>query len=207
MQTLDHPISKARPPGQTQRRVTGLVFAGLLQAAAVWALIVGLHINVWPTPMPPPGQIFPGEKIPPRQPPPLPTHWVNPVEHPLPPPIFTVDDGQDRGTTTITPYTGPQTQPGDHYAVGIGATHTTPPYPPLAIRLEEQGSVQLRLTISPQGFVTDAIVVRSSGHEDLDQAARNWVVARWRYQPAVRGGAAVPSTVDAVVKFDLKNAG
>ena len=91
MQALDHPIATTRTPGHTRRRVTGFVFAGLLQAAAVWALVVGLHINVWPTPIPPPGQIFPGEKIPPRQPPPLPTHWVNPVEHPLPPPIFTVD--------------------------------------------------------------------------------------------------------------------
>jgi len=207
MQTLNHPITTARPPGQTQRRVTGLVFAGLLQAAVVWALIVGLHINVWPTPAPPPGQIFPGQKVNSHQPPPLPTHWVNPIEHPLPPPIFTIDDGQDHGTTTITPVTGPQTQPGDRYAIAIGATHTTPLYPPLAIRLGEQGSVQLRLTISPQGLVTDAIIMRSSGYQDLDQAARNWVIAHWRYQPAIRGGAAVPSTANALVQFDLKNAG
>ena len=58
MQTLDHPIATARMPGRTQRRVTGLVFAGLLQVGLVWALIVGLHINVWPAPTPPPGQIF-----------------------------------------------------------------------------------------------------------------------------------------------------
>ena len=205
MQTLDHPIATARMPGRTQRRVTGLVFAGLLQAGLVWALIVGLHINVWPAPTPPPGQIFPGQKVTPREPPPLPTHWVNPVEQPVAKPVFTIDDGQEHNV--ITPVTGPQPQPGDRYAIAIGATHTTPPYPPLAVRLAEQGSVQLRLMISPQGLVTEAIVVRSSGYADLDQAARNWVIAHWRYQPAVRGGAAVPSTANIQVRFDLKNVG
>jgi len=76
----------------------------------------------------------------------------------------------------------------DQAAAGIASTHTTPPYPLLARRLGEEGSLRLQLTISPQGIVTEAQVVRSSGYDDLDRAARDWVKAHWRYRPALRGG-------------------
>lgn len=41
MQTSDHAIALARPKGMTPQRVTGLIFAGLLQAALILALIEG----------------------------------------------------------------------------------------------------------------------------------------------------------------------
>ncbi len=66
--------------------------------------------------------------------------------------------------------------------------------------------MRLHLTISAQGYVMDAAVVRSSGYEDLDLAARNWIMAHWRYRPAMRGGAATTSAADVQVRFDLKNA-
>ena len=109
----------------------------------------------------------------------------------------------EQGITTVV---GPTTPSYDQTATGIAGTHTTPPYPPLAIRLGEEGSVRLHLTISPQGMVTEALVVRSSGFGDLDQAARNWIMAHWRYRPAMRGGAAVASVSDVQVRFDLRNA-
>jgi periplasmic protein TonB len=67
--------------------------------------------------------------------------------------------------------------------------------------------VLLRLTISPEGVVTGAVVIGSSGSPGLDGAARNWVLAHWRYQPAIRGGAAVPSSGNVAVTFNLRNAG
>jgi len=204
---MDHAIVMARPKGMTPQRATGLVFAGLLQVALIFALVEGLNIKVWPTPEPTmEGRVILDEAtVKPPEAPPLP-----PIPNPIPvnpiAPTILIDDGRTT-TTAITTVRGPVVPTiYDHVAVGVADTHTTPPYPLLALRLSEEGSVRLHLTISAQGVVTDAVVVRSSGYDDLDQAARNWIIAHWRYRPATRGGVAVASTGDVQVRFDLKNA-
>ena len=207
MQTMDHAIVMARPRGVTPQRATGLIFAGLLQVALIFALVEGLNIKVWPSPEPTmKGEVILDQTtVKPPEAPPLPTVYdpipVNPIA-----PTYQIDDGSTT-TTAITTVHGPVVPAiYDHAAVGVADTHTTPPYPLLAVRLSEEGSVRLHLTISAQGAVTDAVVVRSSGYDDLDQAARDWIIAHWRYRPATRGGAAVASTGDVQVRFDLKNA-
>ena len=124
-------------------------------------------------------------------------------------PTIIFDSGDDGGTA-INPNntdTGYRPGPADHGPVSIARTHTVPPYPALYARLGNQGTVTLRLTISAQGVVTDAVVIRSSGTEGLDEVARMWVLQHWRYQPAIRGGAAAPGAVTVGVEFNLKNAG
>jgi protein TonB len=122
---------------------------------------------------------------------------------PVPPIIKVVEDTPDKGPP---PTPGPPTSPTpDSGAVGVLSTHTTPPYPILAIRLGEQGSVQLHVSISATGAVTAAAVTRSSGFPDLDQSAVNWVIAHWKYKPAVQGGVAVASATNAALVFDLKH--
>jgi protein TonB len=86
---------------------------------------------------------------------------------------------------------------------GIVGTHTIPGYPPIAARLNEQGSVRLELQIDERGYVIDAQVLTSSGYSSLDAAAVNWVKDHWRYQPALRDGTPVPASTDAVVMFRL----
>jgi protein TonB len=204
MQTVEHAIATMRPKGMTPQRATGLAFAGLLQVALIWALVEGLDIKVWPQPehrtwidiIKEPAK--PGPKPPPAPP------WREPaVSNPVKP-IIDIDTGEpSRGITTVL---GPATPSYDQAATGIAGTHNTPPYPPLALHLGEEGSLRLHLTISPQGIVTEAQVMRSSGYDDLDQAARNWIMAHWRYRSAMRGGAAVASTCDVQVRFDLKHA-
>jgi protein TonB len=201
---MDHAIVMARPKGMTPQRATGFLFAGLLQVALIWALIEGLNIKVWPTPEPTTSiEIIKGPAKPGPQPPPV-TTWHEPtISNPVVP-TFQVDNGREgQGITTVI---GPTVPSNDQAAAGVAGTHTTPPYPPLAIRLGEEGSVRLHLTISPQGIVTEALVVRSSGYDDLDRAARDWVMAHWRYRPAMRGGAAAASASDVQVRFDLRNA-
>ena len=112
--------------------------------------------------------------MPPQQPP----QWVTKLE---PPPVITFSPAR-----------------------ALLATHTTPDYPPVSRRLGEQGTLRLKLSITAQGAVSDAMVVNSSGHPRLDEAAVDWVKAHWRYQPAMRGPSAVPSTTDAVVTFKLQ---
>jgi periplasmic protein TonB len=204
MQTMS--VITAAPRRVTPQRATGLLFAGLLQVALVWALIEGLNIKVWPEPDHGiEGRVIIDKTKLPPLPPPRTGVFVDPGKAKAILPIIDIDDGQVRDPITIVHPGGNATA--DVPAAGIAVTHTIPPYPLLAIRLEEQGAVQLRLVISAQGMVTDAVIVRSSGFQDLDQAARAWVMAHWRYRPAMRGGVAVPSAADALVRFDLRNAG
>ncbi len=202
MQTTEHAIATVRPKGMTPQRVTGFVFAGLIQVAVILALIEGLHVKVWPTHEPGTQIEIIKNNTKSGQIPPPPTPWRQPVDVTPVKPVIVIDSGQQLHDG-ITLVQSPPTY--DYGAAPIAGTHTTPPYPPLAIGLSEEGSVRLHLTISPQGMVTDAAVMRSSGYDDLDQAARRWIMTHWRYRPALRAGMAVATTSDVQVRFDLKN--
>ena len=93
----------------------------------------------------------------------------------------------------------------DRAPVSIMATHTTPVYPPIARRIGAEGKVTLRLTITPEGRVSEAEVVTSSGRDDLDQTAQAWIIAHWTYKPALANGVAVASKTLASVTFSLIN--
>jgi periplasmic protein TonB len=62
------------------------------------------------------------------------------------------------------------------------------------------GSVRLKVVVSRRGRVEEAVVVRSSGDDRLDQAAEA-AVRRWRYRPAQRDGRAVTAVDYAVIEF------
>ena len=89
-------------------------------------------------------------------------------------------------------------------AKSIAGTHTTPPYPPLARRLGEEGIVQLRLVIDANGTIAKTTLEKSSGSERLDEAAITWVQRHWRYHPATRDGKPVASQTQVNVVFNLK---
>jgi protein TonB len=135
------------------------------------------------------------------------------VESPVvPPPIFTTEQAPRGGgiTMTTTPSISevgsdkPQ-QSVIHAAVGITATHTVPPYPPIARRIGAEGKVTFRLTVSAEGRVTRAEVVTSSGRDELDQTAQTWILAHWAYKPALENGAPVASQILATVTFSLSD--
>jgi len=89
-----------------------------------------------------------------------------------------------------------------------GLTHAVlihapdPTYPPVSLRLREQGATLLRLHLDEHGLVRDVEVVRSSGSTRLDRAAAEGVRA-WRFEPARRGEAALASSVLHQVTFKL----
>jgi periplasmic protein TonB len=128
------------------------------------------------------------------------------------PPEFTTELPARGGgilTTTVPPVTDTgASQPREnriHAAVGILSTHTVPPYPPIARRLGAEGRVTLRLTVSAEGRVTQADIVNSSGQDELDQTAQQWIVAHWSYKPALNDGVPVVSQVLATVSFSLSS--
>jgi len=65
--------------------------------------------------------------------------------------------------------------------------------------------VTLRLTVSAEGKVTAAEIVTSSGRDDMDQTAQQWIMAHWAYKPALDKGVPTISRTLATVVFSLVN--
>jgi len=208
-----HDIIGVHSSGMTPRRAAIVGGVGLLHVAAVYALITGMattvikqveHVievsTVEPTtppklvPMPPVVKVVqPAQTTttPTMPPPDIVIASTEPVSIPLPPPTHTE-------TNPVLPV--------DSGPAGVMNTHTTPPYPPLARSQSHQGTVHLAMTISALGDVTAANVLESSGFPDLDEAAVAWVIAHWKYKPALQGGVAMAGQTQAAVRFDLKQA-
>ena len=81
-----------------------------------------------------------------------------------------------------------------------------PPYPAAARRLEEAGTVTIRVTIGRDGRVLAASVAKSSGSPRLDAAAVAQALAKWRFVPAQADGIAIEAARDISVVFKLENA-
>ena len=79
-----------------------------------------------------------------------------------------------------------------------------PDYPPSALRLEQEGTVILRVRVGTDGRILEAIVLSSSGYDSLDRAAVMQALRKWRFTPATENGVAVESWVKAPVRFELK---
>ena len=193
-------------------RLPFLALALTLQASAIWLLAHELiehriHITVprWIDVSRLPDK--PDTPLP--QPPDPPLETVKPVIAEAP--LFTSDRAPAEGA-------GIRAEPGqqqvviavrptipDRAAIGVAATHTTPPYPPIARRIGAEGKVTLRLTVTAEGRVSQADVVTSSGRDELDQAAQQWILAHWIYKPAQANGVAVSSKALATVTFSLTN--
>lgn len=62
-----------------------------------------------------------------------------------------------------------------------------PDYPSISRRLGEQGSVLLKVMISPEGRAGEVQVLQSSGYARLDQSAAE-AIRQWRFVPAMHDG-------------------
>jgi protein TonB len=76
-------------------------------------------------------------------------------------------------------------------------------YPSASVRLGEEGSVLLELTLGSDGRVLEARVIESSGHARLDQAAVDEAVRAWRLRPATLDGTPIESRHRIRVQFRL----
>ena len=204
-------ISFARHSSLSRTPWIGLAIA--LQLVWAWLFMHGLSAGFvkFGTPIIELVPMKPSE-LPRTPPPPLPPtkKLVIPT---APQPTFTTDRGPSGGggiTTTTGTQTASTQIPPKPLGVtrgpeGITATHTVPPYPPIARRLGAEGKVTLRLTVGTDGHVSAAEIVTSAGREDLDQAAHDWILANWRYRPALKDGSPAVVQVLASVTYSLKN--
>jgi periplasmic protein TonB len=77
-----------------------------------------------------------------------------------------------------------------------------PPYPESKIISEEEATLRLRLTISDSGRVVAVDPLGSADRVFLD-AARRYLVAHWRYEPATEDGRPVGATMIISLRFQL----
>ena len=80
-----------------------------------------------------------------------------------------------------------------------------PPYPADKQRLEEEGTLRLRLSIDERGRV---VAVEPVGNVDRSffESARKHLLSKWRFKPATEGGRAVPSSTVITLRFELERA-
>jgi len=76
-----------------------------------------------------------------------------------------------------------------------------PDYPAAALRAGASGDVVLRIEVGSDGRPSEVSVVTGSRNRALDRAAVH-AVRRWRFEPAMRDGVAVPGTVQQTIRFD-----
>jgi len=77
-----------------------------------------------------------------------------------------------------------------------------PDYPPEAARKGVEGSVDVSLTISPQGKVSDVTVI-SAVPSDIFNRAAIAAVRRWKYEPKIVNGVAVEAHQQLRLQFKL----
>ena len=205
-----HAIRAINNGPMLSRKSISVGFVAGLHVLAIWTLIHAIIPHALPTvgeltavPIKEKKQV---EPLPLPKPP-----EATPVVTTVEPPTFDVDTGPrpDTGTgitlnTSIAPPVRPNAIPDrGPLALSIGQK---PPYPAIAARMHREGAVTLKLVISETGKVTSALLVKSSGHSELDQAALEWAVS-WKYKPALKDGKPVASTTEETVDFNLKDAG
>lgn len=77
-----------------------------------------------------------------------------------------------------------------------------PPYPRQSKRLGEQGTVIIRVLITPDGRAEKAEIRTSSGYLRLDETALS-TVQRWRFVPGQRNGAPEAMWFNVPIRFVL----
>ncbi|MGX5731728.1 energy transducer TonB [Pseudoxanthomonas beigongshangi] len=101
----------------------------------------------------------------------------------------------DRRTTAASAERATRSQ-----APRLLAGNPSPQYPASALRAGIGGTVMVRAELDASGQPVDVDVIRRSGNRDLDRAAVQ-AVRKWRFEPAMRNGKGVASTVQVPVDF------
>ena len=79
-----------------------------------------------------------------------------------------------------------------------------PVYPRMAKQRGLTGTVLLQVLVGIDGRPLEVTVSQSSGHRELDEAARAQVLKRWSFQPATRDGQAVQAIGMVPIEFALR---
>lgn len=84
------------------------------------------------------------------------------------------------------------------------ASAPPPAYPREAARRRLEGTVMLQVLVDIDGRPLEVLVQASSGHRSLDEAARQHVLKRWTFRPAMKDGRAVQAIGVVPVAFEMR---
>jgi periplasmic protein TonB len=200
-----------------KERWPGIVFVIVVHAALIYALVTGLaqltvaslranlkavvttEVVKQNLPPPPPPDFRPPPVIAIRPevqlnlaaPPPQRVIANPPAPPPAPPP------------KVVAPPPPPPPPPTPPTAITSHAV-TADDYPPVSIRLQEQGTVHIKYLVKEDGTVGDCAVQMGSGKSRLDDAACTMVRRRWKFKPATQQGKPVSEYLLADVIFKLQ---
>jgi protein TonB len=86
-------------------------------------------------------------------------------------------------------------------STGEGGDRPQPPYPEMALKFGEQGTVVLLLTVDDSGLVESAVIKETSGSAILDRSALEFVKRHWIVPPG-KGGRVFQATISYQIKTD-----
>lgn len=84
----------------------------------------------------------------------------------------------------------------------IPFVRVSPRYPRRALRSRTEGVVMIEFTISPDGSVTDPLIVKSEPQEVFDRAALR-ALKKWKFKPKFRNGKPVQRRARQTFTFSL----
>lgn len=197
-------------------RLIGFGIAVLLHIMIIWGLKAGLARTLAQAILNPLETTLIEEEIVEEvKPPPLPPELPPPPTPWAPMPVFAIDVPSDT-STAIRQVTDkprppapppPKAQPVIVLPTSDGKRGITQPaYPPTSRRLEEQGSVELKLNVLPDGKVGACDVRSSSGFPRLDEAACKEALRRWKLKPGTVDGKPTAMEFPIKVTFIIEEA-
>lgn len=207
-------------------KIVSLVIVALIHIVVIYALVTGLAYSAVKSVAEKLNVVDVEEEViePEEPPPPPPDQPITPPPVVTPPPIVrTPPTSAPVITTTATPppvFTPtpivapppppPAAPPPPSKASGAsprgnpGSWATTNDYPARALREERAGTTRFRVTIGPDGRVTDCQITGSSGHADLDEATCKNVSRRARFKPALdSAGNPISDTYSNAVRWEI----
>ncbi|HEY0960272.1 MAG TPA: energy transducer TonB [Novosphingobium sp.] len=192
-------------------KVTALIIVALIHVAVGYALVTGLAYEAAKKVIQKVTTVDIKEEVKKEEPPPPPKKADLPPPPPIvapppkinlapPPPITVVDHAPPPPPQIVLVPPPPSAPPPPRFTPtgavprgNPGSWATTNDYPSRALREEREGTSGFRVTVGPDGRVTDCQITSSSGHADLDQATCDNVRRRARFNPA-KDGEGQPTT-------------
>jgi periplasmic protein TonB len=124
-----------------------------------------------------------------------------------------ITKGDETAGSTITPPVTPVKPDADpvkpepvRYAAKFDPRYDNmiqPNYPGMARSVGAEGAVELMVTIGTDGRVMSVTLLKSSGNDELDNAALKHAKKYWRFKPATEDGKPVISTLRRRILFKL----
>ncbi|MFC3174891.1 energy transducer TonB [Novosphingobium bradum] len=184
-------------------KITALIIVALIHVAVGYALVTGLAYSAAKQILKKVTTVDIKEPEKPKEPPPPPPKVVAPPPVVVPPPKVNVAVSAPVIETVSTPpppappppvYVAPAAPPPPRFTPtgavpkGNPGNWATPnDYPSRALREEREGVTGFRVSVGPDGRVTDCQITSSSGSPDLDQTACEKIRQRARFNPAKDG--------------------